>query len=855
MTDGSSVTISGTKVDVLFVGGATTEDSGPLDDIEVYDTSSGLFVTDGTINGTRFDHTATLHGNGTVLIAGGRGGNPIDTYNNGQVYVYNGDVASSTLTAVTDTMGAPRDAHTATLLPDGTVLIAGGYAPSGAAAQSGEIFTPNPSPALGLFVNAAGANMAESRGQHTATLLPNGRVVLIGGRSKRDDTGLVDFHGSVDIYDLANGGFQTGLGGVQMSIERAQHTATLLPGFRVLVAGGRGGVAGGDIWSTSEIFLGGGDTPSFGPETSFPTPRTGHAAIRVVQGGNVAGGLGAMISGGDNGSGGVSTARVLVANNGEPCKFDLECLSGHCADNVCCDEDCDEQCVSCAAALKESASGDGVCGPTKAGTPLPPFCIDDVTVLSACTGLDAPDAITQIGAKDCKPNTCNGTQTDCTKFCQANDDCTNGWCDFDPPSTGQGGAGGTGGGGGAGPNPNDLDGDGRDDATDDNCAPGQCAVALECANPLQEDNEGDGLGDVCDPDDDNDGKFDTSDNCPLVANPLQEDADGNGVGDACETGAIGVGGAGGVGGSGGAPGVGGMGGMGGSAPIGECQPLKDNSELCTEDDQCDSGFCVDGVCCDGPCTGQCQACNLGSKAGTCSNVGTPDAPVTPLGNRTPCEGQAGAGGAGGATSSGPNLCAGACDGSNGNACVVPAADTVVDVACSSFGATTTITTSTCDGDGNTTSTPDTDVCKGYPCADATSCTDSCTTNDDCAEDFLCIDSKCEELTGPTCDGDRTILVPGGADVVCEVYRCDGAICRTDCESVTDCVSGIHPITGEQENFVCNAEGRCVAPLEAPDVPSCGCRVVGGDRTPLDGRGLALALAAMGLVLARRRRRC
>ena len=114
-----------------------------------------------------------------------------------------------------------RFRHTATLLPNGQVLVAGGFNDDGVLA-SAELYDP----ATGLWT--ATGSMATPRVDHTATLLPNGKVLVAGGEGRRP-------FASAELYDPATG-LWTATG--SMAPSATDHTATLLPNGQVLVAGG-----------------------------------------------------------------------------------------------------------------------------------------------------------------------------------------------------------------------------------------------------------------------------------------------------------------------------------------------------------------------------------------------------------------------------------------------------------------------------------------------------------------------------------------------------------------------------------------------------------------------------------------
>ena len=140
--------------------------SGGSTSAELYDPASGTWSATVNLTPHAF-HTATLLPNGKVLVAGG-GETAVSPEHRGTVRPRHG-----TWTA-TGSLTTARDWHTATLLPNGKVLVAGGY-DSGTVLTSAELYDP----ASGTW--SATGNLTTARTYHTATLLPNGKVLVAGG--------------------------------------------------------------------------------------------------------------------------------------------------------------------------------------------------------------------------------------------------------------------------------------------------------------------------------------------------------------------------------------------------------------------------------------------------------------------------------------------------------------------------------------------------------------------------------------------------------------------------------------------------------------------------------------------------
>ena len=216
--------------------------------------STGSFTATGNLTTPRVGHSATLLMNGKVLIAGGATFNPFNvTLASAELY----DPSNGTF-ASTGNMTTARWLHTATLLPDGTVLIAGGTSGGNFALTSAEIYDPS----TGAF--AATGDMIQALHWHTATLVNKGKVLIAGGALTNYASSAL---ASAELYDSWTGTFNAA---GDMTTARFAHTATLLSNGKVLMDGSH---LDGPFSDHDEVYD--PDTNTFDPTggTPYPSPR------------------------------------------------------------------------------------------------------------------------------------------------------------------------------------------------------------------------------------------------------------------------------------------------------------------------------------------------------------------------------------------------------------------------------------------------------------------------------------------------------------------------------------------------------------------------------------------------------
>ncbi len=211
---------------VLVAGGYGSGGVGWLIDCQLFDPQKGEFVETGRLSTRRDAHTATLLPNGKVLVAGGEEVNDSGF----SVLLASAELydPSSGLFSLTGSMVTGRELHTATIMSNGKVLIAGGEDAKGYAVTRAETYDP----AIGAFLPTG--SMGMGRYGHTATALADGAVLIAGGE-QIDEDGFDIALSSAEIYNPATGRFHsTG----SMRVARKHHTATLLRDGQVLIAGG-----------------------------------------------------------------------------------------------------------------------------------------------------------------------------------------------------------------------------------------------------------------------------------------------------------------------------------------------------------------------------------------------------------------------------------------------------------------------------------------------------------------------------------------------------------------------------------------------------------------------------------------
>ena len=220
------------KTKILSLASAWT--ALPICLVTLQPAQAQYFTNTGAMSTAREMHSATLLLDGRVLVAGGV--NKTNWVSSVEIY----DPATGAW-ARTNSLSLARHASQATLLPNSKVLVTGGYNYYfGGPVATADLYDP----ASGTWTASA---MSTPRSGFTATLLRNGQVLVTGGAYDNND----HHTNSAELYNPTNGTWKVT---ASMSVARTGHTASLLANGQVLVAGGYDYSAGQQILSSAELY-------------------------------------------------------------------------------------------------------------------------------------------------------------------------------------------------------------------------------------------------------------------------------------------------------------------------------------------------------------------------------------------------------------------------------------------------------------------------------------------------------------------------------------------------------------------------------------------------------------------------
>jgi hypothetical protein len=341
----SAAAIAGGKV--IIVGGTSGVMSAST--AELFDPQSATWTSTPPLAHEHWGATLTVLTDGRVLLVGGGPG-----ASGGATELYD-----PALDAWKDLapMSTPRRYHTATLLQNGRVLVTGGQLPDDASKISSDVEIWSPS--TGAWTH--GAPMSVARTAHSATLLDDGILIVVGGTTPAGITAAAErYNAAQDAWTKLP----------SMANARTIHTATRIDGGGVLVAGGLDATT--SALRSSELFD--PATARWVVSGLLGHGRVGHMAEAL-------GGGAVLVAGGEQQS---SAEIYRPAASGQPCEVSPQCASDHCVDGVCCGTTCGGPCLTCALAGSE-----GTCVPASPGTDPHHDCGEGAPCDSVCNATGA----------------------------------------------------------------------------------------------------------------------------------------------------------------------------------------------------------------------------------------------------------------------------------------------------------------------------------------------------------------------------------------------------------------------------------------------------------------------------------